>query len=277
MDSKDIMRISPSGVRSFRECAYAYARTYVSPLPERERVAVPALALGSAVHAAIARFHRRGAWARCGLDELVAMLAGVWEPHGFPDPRAEQEAYKRATELLVRFHAHPFLDGAVRELGVERNVTWRKPRRGMLATGRLDRVCLGPGGELVVVDYKCGMPPERAEVLQRDVQSVMYRGVAADAFRWLAPARIVIAFRYVGAAVTLEVEHDEVIFRDVWEDLVATVAEIRAARTRHTAGETLVDAFPLNRGPRCRSCQFAVHCDDLESTLVSAAASKEIA
>lgn len=264
MQPDQIMRLAPSAVRAYRSCPHAYALGYVEPLPEAERVPVPALALGSAVHAAIARFLRVGGWARRGADELLAMLPGVWDARAFPDPATEAAAYEQARTLLEAFHAAPYPAEVTRELGIERTVTWLRPRRGLVASGRLDRVCLRPDGELLVIDYKSGRPPADPAKLRTDVQSVFYRTLAADSFRWLGPARTTVAFRFVGAATTVTINFDEVEFQDAWADIEATAADIRAARLRRALGASLVEAFPLARGPRCAGCAFSAHCDKLD-------------
>lgn len=271
MENTDVLRLVPSAVRAFRECAYSYGLSYVEPLPESERLPVPALALGSAVHAAIARFLRMGGWKRRGLDELLGMLAMVWEPAAFGGEQAERDAYARAGELLIAFFNHPYPPDVERELGVERNVAWLKPRRGILAAGKLDRVCLRRGGLLEVIDYKTGRPPDRLEPLHRDVQALFYRSLIADSFRWLAPSRVVVGFRYVGAAVTAALELDPIDFMDAWEEVLVTAEAIKEGRARHRAGAGLVEAFPLNRGPGCRGCRFAAHCDGVEAGMLTAA------
>lgn len=269
LKNPDVLRLVPSAVRAFRECPHSYGLSYVQPLPESERLPVPALALGSAVHAAIARFLRMGGWERRSLDELLGMLAMVWEPAAFGDEQAERDAYARATELLIAFFSHPYPPDVERELGVERNVSWLKPRRGILAAGKLDRVCLRRGGVLEVIDWKTGRPPDRLEPLQRDVQALFYRTLIADSFRWLAPSRVVVSFRYIGAAVTAALELDVVDFLDAWEEVLVTAEAIREGRARYHAGTPLADAFALNRGPGCRGCRFAAHCDGVEAAALA--------
>lgn len=263
MNDRDIMRISPSAIRAFSECEYAYARTYVDPLPKEQHLPVPALALGSAVHAAIAKFLNRGGWARCGLDELMAMLTLTWRPEHFGDDATERDAFERARALLVGFHAEPYPAAGVvvRELGVERSLAWRKPRHGILAVGRIDRICLCTEGELRLVDYKVGRVPRQPERLQHDVQVLTYRSIAADAFAWLAPRRITVALRYLADGAAVELDLDPVSFHDGWADVLAVVDAIRLARARHRAGAPIIDAFPPNRGPNCRGCRFAAHCE----------------
>lgn len=267
VNNPEVLRLVPSAVRAFRACPYSYGLTYVQPLPESERLPVPALALGSAVHAAIARFFRMGGWKRCGLDELIGGLAGVWEPAAFGNEQAEREAFARAGELLIAFFNHPYPPDVERELGVECNMTWLKPRRGILAAGKLDRVCLRRGGVLEAVDWKTGRPPDRLEPLQRDVQAIFYRSVIADSFRWLAPSRVVVTFRFVGAAVTAALDLDPIEFLDAWEEVLVTAEAIKESRACHRSGADLAEAFPLNRGPNCRGCRFAAHCDGVEAAV----------
>jgi hypothetical protein len=257
------LRITPSAISAFRRCAYSYAIRYVVPLPEVERLRVPVLALGSAVHAAIARFLRSGGWERRGLDELMAMLGPVWDPSGFPEDD-EELAFEQARALLVMFYEHPYPANVARELGIERNLSWRKARRGVVAAGKVDRVCMLDDQTLLIVDYKTGRLPEKPERLHRDVQTLIYRSLGSDCYRWLSPSKILVAFRFIGAAETVEVELAVDDYLDGWEDLLATADAIRAARHAQATGAYLLDAFPPSRGPSCRGCEFAEHCNSLD-------------
>lgn len=264
MQPPDILRITPSGVRTFKECAHAFALTYVQPLPEAERRPVPALVLGAAVHAVAARFVRTGGWQRRGLDELMALLNMTWKADAYTDPHREAADFARARDLVQRFFESPYPATVEKDLGIERSLAWRRPRRGLLAAGRVDRLCWLPGKVLEVVDLKTGRPPREPESLRADPQTLIYRSIAADCYRWLEPERVVVSYRYLASATTLSVEFDDIVeFIDLWSDVEATADGIRAARREHAAGASLATAFPLNRGEHCRGCQFGDHCDRL--------------
>lgn len=278
MQFPDALRISPSGLRAYDRCPYGYAVAHVRPLPEIERRPVPALALGTAVHAAAARFLRSGGWQRRGLDELLGLLNLAWDPRAYIDPYREAADYERARGLVQQFFEEPYPRAVVKELGIERSAAWSRPRRGILAVGKMDRVCLLPDNVLEVVDLKTGRVPRQPEHLRSDPQALMYRSLARDCFKQLAPDRIVVAFRFIGAATTIAVEYgDRDEFRDLWARHVETAVEaIQAARRELAAGEQLATAFPRNRGAHCAGCRFGAHCDREVGPISGAATGLEV-
>lgn len=254
------LRLTPSSIRAFRLCPYSYALGYVQRIPDAARRKFPAMIVGNAVHATIARFLRLGGKRRRGLDEFMAMLPAAWNASDFADPESERTAFEQARNLIERFYEEPYPAEPVRDLGIEKSLAWLRPRRGLVVAGKVDRICLRKEGLLEVVDFKTGRPPAGPTTLRDDPQTLLYRSIAADSFRWVKAARTVVSFRYIGAAVTLTIEYDDVEFFDLWAEIEAVAAEVKASMSAIEKGAKMMDAFPPSCGQHCLRCQFLDHC-----------------
>lgn len=183
MQGNEPLRLSASAVRAFLECPYRYARDYVDRLPDADREPVPSFAFGNAMHQALAEFIRQGGWGAVSLDDLIGLLMRHWEGGVYPDADTELYHFHRGREMLARFYKNPYPLAVEQELGVEQYVRWRAPRKGLLATGKLDRACIIPGNVLEIVDYKTGSWVPKDDDLKKDYQALFYRTLGADCYR----------------------------------------------------------------------------------------------
>jgi RecB family exonuclease len=261
MEQPKPLRVSPSAIRSYRSCSYRYALDYVDRLPEEARVPVPAFAFGDAIHKTLAQFIRMGGPTRCSVDDIVALLMRYWRGDLFPDEAKAYAEFERARDMVEVFYYVPYPMEIKREIAVEASVRWGAPRRGIVATGRLDRVCLLPDGVLEVIDYKTGQQVPTEEEAENDLQTVFYHTLAADAYRHLNPTAIQITYVYLAAQTAVPLQPERAAQLKRWEAVEATVAMIRKDREDHAAGMPLEEAFPPNRGDQCRSCPMRQHCD----------------
>lgn len=254
------LRISASAVEDFRTCAYRYAMCHIQRVPDAERDAVTLLSFGIAVHKTIAAFFRLGAWRRIGEAELVGMLANFWVAGGYATKEVEAANFARAQAMLRTFHQMQYPREVARELGVERRVTWRRYRQGVLAVGKFDRALLLPNGEVEIIDYKTGRRTLDADDLLSDSQALLYRSLGADVFRTLSPPNIRTTFFFVssGVPVTTVFERDD--FDAGWARVLRVVERIREAIREVTSGTPVVQAFPPNPGERCRWCPLRTFC-----------------
>lgn len=265
MKHPEPLRISASGLRAFGECNYRYARDYVERLPDEERVPIAVFAFGEAIHKALAQFIRQGGWSKRSVDDLIALLMRHWDDRAFTDMEESRREFLRGQEMLEAFFANPYPATLARELGVEAFVNWNQARNGVLAVGKLDRICLLEDGTVEVIDYKCGKRKLTENELSQDVQALFYRTLAAEAFKTLAPRDVRVTFLFLDgpAAVSLGFDHEH--FKSRWRIVEATAHAIRMGRGLHQAGVPLEVAFPLNRGGHCRSCPMRRHCDTIEA------------
>lgn len=257
------LRLSASAVRDYRTCAYRYVCNYLSPLPPRERRPVTQLAFGDVVHQVIADFFRRGGWERLSRTEMLMLLDERWQAPIYADADQEEANRERAWEMLINFYETRYPRKVARELGVERRHSWAHFHRGILANGRIDRACLLEDGTLEMLDYKTGRRHLDREGLLAEPQALFYRSLGGEAYRRLAPRRIVVTFFYIatGIPVTAEFEHED--FLAGWQRIEQVAMAIRRSVAAIVAGTPMVVAFPPSRGDHCRMCPMRGHCDRL--------------
>lgn len=263
MSAPSPVRLSASAVEDYRTCPYRYARTYASPLPDRERATVTVLTFGAVVHEVLADFVRQGGWERLGKTDLFALLRARWPGNIYQDDDLSMANFERAADMLEKFFDRPYPSQVVQELGVERRVGWLRYRRGIMATGRIDRACLVAGNVLELIDYKTGSLRLEADRLLAEPQALFLRSLGAEAFRELEPSATRVTFLYLASAVPVSVEYEQEEFLLGWARIEAIAERIRQAMASVVAGTPVYEAFPLNRGERCRLCPMRLHCDAL--------------
>lgn len=261
MEPATPLRLTASAIQAYVRCPYRFAREHVERLPEAQRAPVPALAFGNAIHRALAQFIRRGGWVTCTLDDVVGLLLRYWEPSAFADEAIANDEFMRAREMVEAAYCQPYPRAVAVELGVERFVAWPGYRRGILLSGRFDRVVRLPSGAVEVIDLKCSRPRGEPEDLERDVQAIVYRTLAASAFERGRPERVLITLLYLDGVVphTIEFDHDD--FAAAWARIEETANAIRRDRRYHVRGLPLDEAFPRRRGDQCRGCPMRLHCE----------------
>lgn len=261
---RKVIRLSPSAVRAFRGCPYRYARDYIRRLPDKDRVPMPSLGYGSAIHGALADFFRKGAWERQTKDSLVSALVRRWDGSMFPDKETELVRFHIARDMLERYFDDAYPEEVEQELGVERYVAWRAPFNGMIAAGRIDRAVLKPGRVVEVIDFKTNSWVPTHQEVKDDVQALFYRTLAADAYGPLEPEGIQVTFYNLiaGAAVTVELTREE--FDRRWLPIELIADQVREGLEDFEEGKLPLDeAFPLRRGLACTRCPMQKHCDAL--------------
>lgn len=257
------LKLSASALRAYQECKYRYALSYVYRLPNAQRVPVASLSFGNAVHQTLAQFQREGGHSSNTKDDIVSMLVEHWDSSPYQDPDIELSMFHRAKEMVERFYDSPYPQAPVQTLGIEQKLTWTAPRRQILATGRIDYVCLHGDGTLEVVDYKTSYRPKNSDDLSRDFQAVIYRSLAAERFHRLKPSRILLTFHYLecGSSVTIEIEQED--FLERWGRIEEIAGRIRNSIDRVKSGTPILEEFSMTRGNGCRHCPMRGHCDEV--------------
>jgi putative RecB family exonuclease len=153
--------LSPSKVNAFCDCALAFRFTAIDRLPDQPSIWT---VKGTLVHRALERlfwYHPQGArtpavataelahaWDELQSDPEYAMLGLTAE---------EAEAFRLDAATLIEHYFDLEDPNAVVTVGVE--ITLEATIGGVLMRGIIDRLDIGPDGELVVVDYKTGRAP----------------------------------------------------------------------------------------------------------------------
>ncbi|GAA2538271.1 RecB family exonuclease [Pseudonocardia hydrocarbonoxydans] len=241
--------LSPSRAGDFRQCPLLYRFRAIDRLPER-----PGLAQvrGTLVHAvlerlfdlpaaqrvpAAARALVAPAWARLREDDPA--LAGALFPEavpGSPEAGSEPAWLASAGALLdgyFRLEDPRGLEPEGRELLVETELASGLPLRGYL-----DRLDVGPGGALRIVDYKTGAAPHPVAEA-RALFPMKFYALALLQLRGVVPAQLRLIYLADGQCLTYAPDEEELrrfqrVLEALWEAVLAAGAtgDFRASPSR---------------------------------------------
>lgn len=252
--------LSPSKVTTFTQCALKFRYTAIDRLTEPPS---PAATKGTLVHAALERLfsldpHLRTTEAAHGcLDEAVDWIRGDEDFTGLGFDPADTEAFFADARVLVDNYLSMEDPTRIRPIGIE--VMLEVPRNGYALRGVIDRLELGPDGELIVTDYKTGRaPPDR--FAQRRMDGVkLYASMCAELLG-RTPDKVQLLF-----------------LRD------RTIVEARPSARELSGMNRRVDAvwhavaracdngdFRPKPSRLCDWCSFKVHCPAFDGALLPA-------
>ncbi|HET8569578.1 MAG TPA: ATP-dependent DNA helicase [Candidatus Limnocylindria bacterium] len=241
----DILTISYSEVRAYRDCPLLYRFRHVLQL---DVLPTPPMVYGLALHEAIAEYLRRKRdGEQPSLDDLQATFRAAWLAEGFVSPEHEAERFAAGLAALERFHHHerqqppPDL--------VEHRFSFMLGRDRVV--GRWDRTDQTPAGP-VVIDYKStaieegsGHPQQAAN---QDLQLRLYALGYEKAFG-VRPAKVQLHFLETGETGEIAPKEEDMSLVAAW--VQATAAKIRA---RDFA------ANPAKGVQTCRQCAYQQIC-----------------
>lgn len=265
MDILIPLKLSASALRAFLECPHRYAKDYVDRLPDADREPVLAFSYGNAIHKALASFFRSGGWRSNSMERLQGHLLKSWDGKAYPDQETERQHFRKAVHLLETFHRTPYPKEVRTELGVEQWMTWAVPHRRILATGKLDRVCMLPDGTLEVIDYKTSVQQLKADELKNDLQALFYRTLGIEAYHHLKPRGVRVTFFYLPSGAAVSTDFDKEEFLERWTFIEAMAEDIRGSLKQWIEGRPQRAAFPLKRGKHCYRCPMRRYCDTIQA------------
>ena len=165
-----LVNLSPSRASDFKTCPRLYRFRHVEQIPA---VPTPAQARGAAIHLALERLFDDPAPDRHP-DRLLELFETAWEETldtdeyrqlFSEDPEARERFYRESRKVARRYFQVED-PRRIEPLEREKPVTLmidgavRNGRRGELELrGIIDRLDAGPGGEVVITDYKTGRAP----------------------------------------------------------------------------------------------------------------------
>jgi putative RecB family exonuclease len=183
--------LSPSKVSSFTDCALAFRLNAIDRIPEPPS---PHTAKGTLVHSALERLFWRHEAGQRSAEAAHAEVDAAWAAFE-DDPEFAELALGPAERDAFVADAHKLVDNYLRledpdtvdAVGVE--LSLEADIGGPLLRGIIDRLDVGPDGELVVVDYKTGrVPSERNE--QARLGGVHFYALLCEAVLGRRPARV---------------------------------------------------------------------------------------
>lgn len=249
---------TPTRLTTWLDCPRRYRYTYLDrPQPPKG----PPWAhnsMGSAVHLALAGWHRLDARDRTP-GAAGRLVDRVWLREGFRDSRQSEHWRQRARDAVIAYVET--LDPADEPVGVERTVGARTT--GLSLSGRVDRLDrrrVEGGDQLVVVDYKTGRRLLTSHDVRSSLALALYALAVTRMFRepclrvelHHVPTRDVVAHEHTPESIGRHLDRAE-----------AMGAEAAAADASYRAGlplESLDAVFPPQVSPSCRWCDFLRVC-----------------
>jgi putative RecB family exonuclease len=259
--------LSPSKVSSFRDCALAFRFSAIDRLPEPPTVPQ---AKGTVVHRALELLHllpapeRTPEAATACLGRALDDVLGSEEYAPLALAGEQREAFHAEAADLVRRYFLVEDPRRVEAIGLELKL--EAEVGGVVLRGIIDRLELGPDGELIVTDYKTGRAPgERYE--QGRLGGVHFYAYLCEAVFGRRPATIQLL--YLAEPVAIVAEPSDQSIRGLERRVGAIWSAVERACER--------DDFRPNPGRLCEWCAFQAHCpafggDPATARLVAASA-----
>lgn len=249
---------TPTRLLTWLECPRRYRFTYLDrPQPPRG----PAWAhnsMGSAVHLALAGWHRLEQRHRTPAA-AAKLLDRSWQRDGFRDDQQSESCRELARTMVVEYVAD--LDPGDEPVGVERTVATRTATLAFSGrVDRLDRRQVEGSEQLVVVDYKTGRRLLSAHDARSSLALALYALAVTRMFR--RPC-LRVELHHLPTGTVAAHEHTPESLQRHLARAEALAAEARAADAAYAedlAGGADETAFPASPSPACRWCDFLRIC-----------------
>jgi putative RecB family exonuclease len=242
--------LSPSSIASFKQCPLAFKFSYVLRLPEPPS---PWTSKGTLVHRALELLMARPAGQRTVANALDDLATATDELSSHPDftdlelTDDEWAEFHAGAAALVRRYFDLEDPTTVTPIGLE--LTLEARLGDLRVRGIIDRLDLGPDGELVVTDYKTGsVPGERFEA--KSLAGVHMYALLCEQMLGRRPARVQLYY----------LSKPEAIIATPTEQTVNGVAKRTTALWSAVAGACERDDFRPSPGRLCDFCTFRPYC-----------------
>ena len=250
--------LSPSKVATFTQCALKFRYTAIDRLPEAPSEAA---SKGTLVHAALERFFTRESTERTRaaaqecLDEAIDWFGDQDEFTGLGLDDAAAEAFFADAAVLIENYLEMEDPTTVRPIGIE--VMLEVPREGYSLRGIIDRLELGPAGELIVTDYKTGRAPSQ-RFAQRRLDGVkLYASMCAELLG-RRPDKVQLLYLRDRSMVEATPTDQELIGMNRRVDAIWHAVERACAN----------DDFRPKPSRLCDWCDFKAHCPSFDGSVL---------
>jgi putative RecB family exonuclease len=243
--------LTPSKVASFTSCPLAFRYTQIDRLPEPPS---PHAVKGTLVHRALeGLFWNHEAGARtpsAAVDELAAAWAELQIDPEYIElglDHAEADAFTADAQVLIDNYFRLEDPNTVRAIGIELGVEINQD--GLRLRGIIDRLDVGPDGELTVVDYKTGRAPsERYE--QGKMSGVQTYALLCQ--RLLGRAPVAVRLLHLREPMVITATSTPQTIRG---------QQVRTSAVWDAIGRACAaDDFRPKVGPLCNYCHFKSTC-----------------
>jgi RecB family exonuclease len=240
-DEESLFEVNPSRLQCYLDCPRQYRFRYVEHRPERRTF--PHTALGRSVHKALRDFYALPAPERT-LPNLIAALRRAWDPTGLRTRKEKEDALLRAEDMLRRFFESED-HAAVRPLALESKFAFPHAPKGIIVTGRVDRLDMSDDG-YVIVDYKTGRYRQDAASVDSSLPLSIY-AMAVSGRLGNEVSKIVLHHLALGARTVTERGRERLA--NDWRELMGLVDTM----------QTDPELAPTP-GPLCHWCDYLAVC-----------------
>jgi putative RecB family exonuclease len=207
--------LSPSRAADFKQCPLLYRFRAIDRLPEPPSTAQ---LRGSVVHAALEQLYALPAGQRSP-DAAQALVAPAWDGLLAAEPQLGAELEPDQQDQLLA-EARALLSGYYRLEDPRRFDPQSCEQRveveladGTLLRGFVDRIDVGAGGELRIVDYKTGKAPPAARALAevKALFQMKFYAVVLLRSRGVLPSRLRLIYLADGQVLDYSPDMDELL------------------------------------------------------------------
>lgn len=233
------MRLSYSSISTYLNCPLAYKYRYVERMPTKR---TSALAFGSSLHAALAKFYKVPVPKPPSLEELLSFLEKNWEKEPYTDEAEEKAYFKHAQEVLTNFY-HTNIEDFRIPLSLEEKIQIKLDSCDLsVIIDRLDK--LGDG-TYEIIDYKTSrrLPPRHR--VDTDLQLSIYH-LATEKHWGITPDRLSLYFLLPNQKMTTSRTKEQI--QETKEIIKQVVANIEEKK------------FEPKENPLCPWCDFQKLC-----------------
>jgi putative RecB family exonuclease len=243
--------LTPSKVSSFTSCPLAFRYSVIERRPEPPS---PHAVKGTLVHSALEGLFWNhevgGRTEKVAQDELTLAWAELQSDPEFVELHlsdSDADAFLRDAGVLVANYFRLEDPNAVQAIGIELGVELED--NGMRLRGIIDRLDIGPHGELIVVDYKTGRAPS-VRFEQGRMGGVQTYALLCERVLGRAPSEVRLLHL-----------RDPLVL-----SAVATPQTIRGQKARTSAVWSAIERacatedFRPKTGPLCNYCHFKPSC-----------------
>ncbi len=241
-----ISSISYSQIQTFQMCPLHYKMRYILQVPS---LPSPALSYGTSVHNTIRDFTQSIRMNESLPSERMSeLLKHNWIQAGYSSKTHEEQTYKQAESMLIRF-AETYLREQAETVAVE--IPFQFPLGKVKASGRIDRVDALPDGRIEIIDYKTGsnIPTERK--LKDDLQLTFYALAATEiqsAIFRTSPDEILLTLYYLDENRKVSTTRTKAQLEEAKEKIRSIISDIETS------------TFRCSGGILCKNCEFKMLC-----------------
>jgi len=248
----DVLKLTQGSLDDYLTCAFKYRYVHILRLPILRHHAI---VYGSALHLAVAAFNRsKKSGKLITLAQLLEVFGNSWDSEGFLTIEHEEKRKAQGKIALSQFWQRESKNKNIPGL-VEQPFKFSLP--GVTINGRFDRVDVGPGSKIEIIDYKSS---ENIDQVRADAQAKESTQLAIYALYYfkthkIMPEKVSLYFLetgVVGSHIPTEKDLEKT------EKLIIETAEkiLKDTKSNH------FDANPkyFGREPACNYCAYSSIC-----------------